>query len=134
MKQLLLIIGLFHLASTAARAEDWTVETRGVHVAQGLGFPGCAPAQSINDVKALKMAMLKAQANMVRSRNTTVSGSEETTTGTKKEQYSLTVYESSESYLKPIMVIDKKLAVIDDVQQLCVLVIENLFSAKENED
>lgn len=62
--------------TTWAEPIDWRRAEGGIPFEQTIAFSGCAPAQSVADQKAFKVAILKAQANISRTRNIEVSGEE----------------------------------------------------------
>lgn len=121
MKPSFFLIGMLFMAAPAM-SEDWTVAEDGVQVDGQTAFPGCAPSRSEGDLKALKISTLRAEANIARSKNKEVSGSEQLS-GDKKDQYKISIYETNEAYMDKVTVIDKKMTDIDGVRQLCVLVI-----------
>ena len=112
----------------AARADpiDWRSAVNGVSVGQGRAYAGCALAHSVADLNARKIAVLRAMANLVRSRHALVSGSEHAVTGSHKENnsYSVSVVEESDDFVLPIDVVNEEMTVIENVTNLCVLVIE----------
>lgn len=115
------------LCGVTAWAEpiDWRRAEGGVSFEQTIAFSGCAPVQSFADHKAYKVALLKAQANIVRTRNIEVSGEEHMTTGLQGNvDYKRIVSETSSAFLDPLIVVNQEIIVIDNVRQLCLLVIE----------
>lgn len=115
------MIGLLCITAPALSA-DWTEAEEGVQENGQMAFPGCAPAESIVDKKALKIAILRAQANVARSQSNVVSGTEQLLIGKNKDQYKVTIYETNEAYMNKVSIIDRKMAQIDGLEQLCVLI------------
>lgn len=115
------MIGFLCITAPALSA-DWTEAEEGVQVNGQMAFPGCAPARSIVDEKALKIATLRAQANVARSQSKMVSGEEQLLYGKNKDQYKVTIYETNEAYMNKVSIIERKIAPIDGVEQLCVLI------------
>ena len=130
MKTLMLLAGLVIIALPAF-GEDWTDATDGIKIKGQVAFPGCAKAGSGFDTKALRVATLRAQANKARAESKVVSGREQLQYGNNHDQYGVTIYETSKAYMNKVSVIDSKIAMIDDVQQLCVLIVEDSSLNKE---
>jgi hypothetical protein len=116
------------LCCVTAGAEpiNWDRAEGGVSVVQGTAYSGCAVAGSIADVRARKVAILRAQANIVRSRHLLVSGVEHAKVNNQEtgSSYSLKVVEESSDFLRQVVVVDEELAMISNVRNLCVLVVE----------
>lgn len=129
MKHLALIVSIgcvtaLGIASVLAESFNWENAENGVSIGQALAFPGCAPSTSITDQKARKVAILKAQARIARTRSITVSGEEHSKTQQGGDNYKMTVVEVVSSYLRPVTVVREEITNIDGIQNLCVLVVE----------
>lgn len=108
-----------------ASCVDWVQSERGVPVGNTTAFSGCSPAASISDQLARKSAILRAQANIARTKQLAVSGEEHLTTDQHGDtHYDMTVSESTGAFLHPVSVVNEEITKLDDVQYLCVLVVE----------
>ena len=118
------IIVLISGMTAWAEPIDWLRAEGGVPFERAVAFSGCAPSGSLTDKQAYKVALLRAQANIARTKHVTVSGEEHMTDQQGSASYNLTVFETTGDFLNPIMVVNQEITDIDNVQQLCLLVIE----------
>jgi hypothetical protein len=131
LKQLAIVVLLLGTGSVAmwfltskALPLGWVFSNESVRVGDAIAFPGCASAKTIDDSSALKLAVIRAQANLARWKNVTITGTEQSKSNNNESHYSLTVSETAEAYMRPVVIVDRQLAVIDETSQLCVLVTE----------
>jgi hypothetical protein len=121
MKRIAAVLMLVVTSSMANDDDrDWIAAESGIRVGSTKAFAGCTPSSTEADENVQKIAILKAQANIARSRNIDVSG-EEHISG---DHYSNTISEISASTIHPLSVIEQELALIDGRLNLCVLVVE----------
>lgn len=119
---------LLMVCAVTAWAEpvDWLRAENGVPYGQATAFSGCSPAESLADLKAYKMALLRAQANAARAKHVTVSGEEHITAGQHENaDYKIKIFETSNAFLGQLDVAVQEITEIDNVRQLCLLVIEH---------
>jgi hypothetical protein len=116
-------VAMWFITSKASNLDWWLTDDK-VLIGDSIAFPGCALSKSIDDPGAMKKAVIRAQANLVRSKKVSISGAEQSKSSGYANNYSLSVSETAEAYMKPTVVVEKKLVVIDDMSQLCVLVME----------
>ena len=120
------MVALICGVSAWAEPVDWIRAEGGIPFDQTIAYSGCSPATSLADQKAYKVALLRAQANIARSRNVMVSGEEHLAAGQQgKTDYKMIVYETSSGFLNQLAVVNQEITKIDNVRQLCLLVIEN---------
>lgn len=125
MKTLLAVCVLMCCLSAGAEPFDWQGAESGVHYRQSVAFAGCAKAETLSDLRARKVAILKAQANITRTRFVAVSGEEHLATGGPGDgHYRATVIETSASFMPQIMVVKEDVAFFENARHLCVLVAE----------
>ncbi|MGA8864886.1 MAG: hypothetical protein WB444_13875 [Gallionella sp.] len=105
---------------------DWINAEGGIPVGLAMGFPGCYPATSLSDQEARRKAILRAQANISRTKQLWVSGEEHVRTDPDgNSRYDMTLTESTGAFLRPVTVVDEAVTNIENVPHLCVLVVEN---------
>lgn len=133
MKRLSVLVALLLGGIVAASAifdlacsVDWTQAEDGVSVDGEKAFSGCAPAGSLSDQLAHRAALLRAQANVARSKRlAVVSGEEHLATDRHGDtRYDMVISDASAAYLHPVKVVSEEIARLDNVSQLCVLVVE----------
>ena len=121
------IMAMICAVTAWAEPVDWLRAENGIPLEQSTAFAGCSPAESLADQKAYKVALLRAQANIARAKHVTVSGEEHITAGQQGNvDYKMTVFEASSAFLGQLDVVDKEITEIDNVRQLCLLVIERI--------
>ncbi len=110
---------------------DWLNAEGGVLVGLTMGFSGCSPATSLSDQEARRKAILRAQANISRTKQLWVSGEEHVRTDPDgNSRYDMTVAESTGAFLRPVTVVNEAVTNIENVPHLCVLVVENNKESK----
>jgi hypothetical protein len=108
-----------------AETFDWRSAEKGIPFESTVAFSGCTPSASLSDQRAYKIALLRAQTNMTRTRNIEVSGEEHMATGLQgTTEYKKTIVETAEDFIQPLVVVNQQLTVLDKVEYLCLLVVE----------
>jgi hypothetical protein len=126
MKRLPLALALLCSPDAGAESVDWIRAERGIQFGGSIAFSGCAPAKSISDGGARKIARLRAQANLARSRSVSISGEEHMFTDRQDNaRYDMAVSETTGAFLHPVTVVREIMTQSGTVSELCLLVVEN---------
>jgi dihydroxyacetone kinase len=116
---------MFCAVTVWAESIDWLRAENGVPYEQSIAFSGCSPAGGLADQKAYKIALLRAQANVARAKQATISGEEHITAGQHGSAgYKIKIFETSSAFLGQLDVLVQEIIEIDNMRQLCLLVIE----------
>lgn len=108
-----------------ANSFDWTTAEAGIPVGLTMGYSGCSQANSLSDQSARSRAILRAQANISKTKQLSVSGEEQIKTDQNgNSHYDMRVSESTGAYLHHVTVVNEEITNIDNVPHLCVLIVE----------
>lgn len=132
LRKLSCMTAMLTAINASADTFDWVAAEDGVPFGQSIAFAGCAPATSIEDTTAWKIALLRAQARRARQGEIAVSGEEhiEQIAG-GESRYRVEIMETASSFLPPPTVVRQEIAIIGQVSELCLLVVEQPPNAEE---
>jgi hypothetical protein len=104
--------------------DDWIVTSRSVPLQGRTIFPGCAVHSMDDSVTARRIANLRARVNVIRGRRLAMSGKAALEIDGSRSHLRSELFEESEGFLGPVVVIEEKLVDYHGQRFICQFVAE----------
>lgn len=110
-------------AFSEADGIDWVAAEKGILYNGDLVFSGCVRTD-LRTNQSMKIAAMKARANIAKTRGLTVDGHESLAIAGKESTFSSVITETASANLRPIKIVFEEMVMVEHLSEYCVLVKE----------